>query len=82
MRAFIITLTALIIASVSEAFVQPARTFAPKVSSTSVFAEEAKKEKKEVVIDTNFDEVNIVRLLGIKRVKKMARKSKRNAEEK
>ena len=79
MRAFIIILTAFIIASVSDAFVQPARSFAPRVSTT-VFAEEAKKEKKEVVMDTNFDDVNIVRLLGMKRVKKMARKSKRSAE--
>ncbi len=78
MRAFIITFITLIIASIANAFVQPSTAFAPRaVESTKVFAE---KEKKEVVIDTNFDNVNIVKLLGMKRVKKMARKAKRNAE--
>ena len=79
MRSFIITLTVLLLASVSQAFVQSTTPFVARDSATKVFAE-GEKEKKEVVLDTNFDEVNIVRLLGMKRVKKMARKSKRKAE--
>ena len=36
-----------------------------------------KAEKKELVLDTNFDDVNVVRLLGLQRVKKIIRKNKR-----
>ena len=79
MRSFIIALTVVLLASVSQAFVQSTRPFVSRDSTTKVFAE-GEKEKKEVVIDTNFDEVNIVRLLGMKRIKKMARKSKTKAE--
>merc|ERR1711862_311544 len=37
------------------------------------------KKKKEMVMDENFDNVDIVRLLGIRRVKKMIRRDKRIA---
>ena len=44
------------------------------VSKTQLF-----EEKKDLVLDTDFDDVNIVRLLGLNRVKKIVRKNKRSA---
>jgi len=47
---------------------------APSSSSSSLY------ESKDggLVLDTNFDGVNLVRLMGLKKVKKIVRKSKRN----
>jgi len=68
---------ALTIASSTTAFAPvPRVAITTGATSTELFAE----EKKEMVMDTNFDNVNIVRLLGLKKVKKMARKSKRKSE--
>ncbi len=44
------------------------------ISKTQLF-----EEKKDLVLDTNFDDINIVRLLGLNRVKKLIRKGKRDA---
>jgi hypothetical protein len=58
--------------------VSSASAFAPAPSfsrvATPLFA-----EKKEMVLDTNFENVNVVRLLGLKRLKKKSRKSKSRA---
>ena len=45
-------------------------------TSTQLFG-----EKKDLVLDTDFDNVNIVRLLGLKTVKKLIRKNKVGQEE-
>ena len=79
MRASTITATLVLAAtSTASAFVPTANTFVRTQgqASTKVFAE----EKKELVLDTNFDEVNIVRLLGLKSVKRIIRKNKKKAE--
>jgi hypothetical protein len=75
---------ALSIASTATAFAPSSRVVVPqRVGSTGIFAEENKAggEKKELVMDSNFENVNIVRLLGLKKVKKMVRKGKRKAAE-
>ena len=72
------------IASTATAFAPSSRVTMPqRVASTEIFAEEKKAggEKKELVMDTNFENVNVVRLLGLKKVKKMVRKGKRAAAE-
>lgn len=57
--------------------------FAPSlpvfVSSKSYAPLYAEAEKKEVVLDKNFDDVNIVKLLGLRRLKKKMRKNKSKA---
>jgi len=69
--------TVLAIASTAAAFAPTAPAFTRVATPLNAEA------PKELVLDTNFDEVNIVRLLGLKRVKKLARKSKKkkNKEE-
>ena len=46
-----------------------------KVSTTQLF-----EEKNDATMDTNFEGIDVVRLLGLNRVKKLIRKSQRNAE--
>ena len=72
MKGSITAAIALALVTSSAAFA-PAAPFVTKSTALS-----AEAEKKELVLDTNFDDVNIVRLLGLKRVKKMIRKSKTN----
>ena len=69
--------TVLAVASTAAAFAPSTPAFTRV--ATPLQAEPA----KELVLDTNFDEVNIVKLLGLKRVKKIARKmkAKKNKEE-
>ncbi len=74
MRATITATIALAAASSASAFVPTSNAFTPRAPVTKVFAE---GEKTELVLDTNFDEVNIVKLLGLKSVKKAIRKNKR-----
>ena len=57
----------------------PRSTLFPYTTPSDLLNAEA---PKELVLDTNFDEVNIVRLLGLKRVKKLARKSKKKKDRK
>lgn len=68
------------------AFAATASAFAPaptfSTSKTSLFAEEEAKAKETpkaavALDDTNFEDVNVVRVMGLKRVKKMIRKYKR-----
>jgi len=75
MRVLIVIVAALCLLQ-SAAFA-PSATFSPRLS-TLVCAE---AENKELVLDTNFDEVDLVRLLGLKKVKKLVRKSKRKQNE-
>mmetsp|Transcript_8377 Transcript_8377/g.12602 ORF Transcript_8377/g.12602 Transcript_8377/m.12602 type:complete len:81 (+) Transcript_8377:75-317(+) len=77
MKIAITTAAALLTASTATAFVPVANTFVPRTPTTQVFAE---GEKSDLVLDTNFDEVNIVKLLGLKRVKKMIRKNKKKSQ--
>merc|ERR1711862_644104 len=49
------------------------------MSDEATTATTTEKKKKEMVMDENFDNVDIVRLLGIRRVKKMIRRDKRIA---
>lgn len=44
--------------------------------SAEADAAAAKTEKKELVLDTDFENVNVVKLLGLQRLKKKARKNK------
>ena len=45
------------------------------ISKTQLF-----EEKSDTAMDTNFEGVDVVRLLGLNRVKKLIRKGQRNAE--
>mmetsp|Transcript_10626 Transcript_10626/g.12528 ORF Transcript_10626/g.12528 Transcript_10626/m.12528 type:complete len:87 (+) Transcript_10626:98-358(+) len=72
--------TVLAFAASASAFA-PAQTFSTR---TSLFAEEEAKAKETpkaaaavALDDTNFEDVNVVRVMGLKRVKKMIRKYKR-----
>eukprot|EP00562_Extubocellulus_spinifer_P029169 CAMPEP_0178635552 /NCGR_PEP_ID=MMETSP0698-20121128/13230_1 /TAXON_ID=265572 /ORGANISM="Extubocellulus spinifer, Strain CCMP396" /LENGTH=93 /DNA_ID=CAMNT_0020275305 /DNA_START=87 /DNA_END=364 /DNA_ORIENTATION=+ len=49
----------------------PTTTFAPRTVTT------LRAEKTELVVDENFDDVNLVGLLGLNRLKKISRKHKR-----
>jgi len=69
MRTTFCTILGLVAAS-AAAFA-PAATFAPR-TVTSLRA-----EKTELVVDENFDDVNLVGLLGLNRLKKISRKHKR-----
>lgn len=52
--------------------------FAPAPSFTRVATPlNAEGDAKELVLDTNFEGVDLVKVLGLKRIKKLARKSKR-----
>ncbi len=77
MKTSITAAITLLTASTTTAFVPVANTFVPRIPATKAFAEGG---KSELVLDTDFDEVNIVRLLGLKRVKKIVRKNKKKAE--
>jgi len=48
-------------------------------SQTMTKKAELHGEKKDVALDTDFEGVNLVRVLGLNRIKKFIRKSKRNA---
>jgi hypothetical protein len=76
MKGSISLFAAITLVSSASAFV-PAPAF--NRVATPLFA-----EKKELVLDTNFENVNVVRLLGLKRLKKKSRinKSKANAANK
>ena len=72
-----------ITATIALALATSAAAFAPAIpfiaKSTALCAE---AEKKELVLDTNFEDVDVVRLLGLNKVKKMIRKNKRVAASK
>ena len=51
-----------------------ARKWGVSQSKTKLF-----EEKEDLVVDTNFEGVDIVRLLGLNRVKRLIRKGERNA---
>ena len=72
MRVAIHTVVALLMAS--------AAAFAP-TSITSTLAQRTttslQAEKTELLVDENFDDVNLVGLLGLNRLKKISRKHKR-----
>eukprot|EP00559_Dactyliosolen_fragilissimus_P005694 CAMPEP_0184855226 /NCGR_PEP_ID=MMETSP0580-20130426/534_1 /TAXON_ID=1118495 /ORGANISM="Dactyliosolen fragilissimus" /LENGTH=99 /DNA_ID=CAMNT_0027349683 /DNA_START=44 /DNA_END=343 /DNA_ORIENTATION=+ len=76
MRYAINSVMVLALMVTASAFVPAPSTFVTKQSASSVLFSEPAQEK-ELVLDTNFDDVNIVRLLGLNRVKKLARKYKR-----
>ena len=56
-----------------------AAAFAPIASrtATSSMVLQAEAEKTELVVDENFDEVNLVGLMGLNRLKKISRRHKR-----
>ena len=70
MKATISAITLLAAASTTAAFAPATPAF------TRVASPLAAEPKKELVLDTNFDEVDLVTLLGLKRLKKKARKGK------
>ena len=74
MKTQITTTIALALLATSSAF---APSSIPRVN-TAISAE---KVKKELVLDTDFEKVNIVRLLGLRRLKKMSRKLKKQSNE-
>eukprot|EP00554_Chaetoceros_debilis_P005413 CAMPEP_0194072528 /NCGR_PEP_ID=MMETSP0149-20130528/254_1 /TAXON_ID=122233 /ORGANISM="Chaetoceros debilis, Strain MM31A-1" /LENGTH=77 /DNA_ID=CAMNT_0038752421 /DNA_START=48 /DNA_END=281 /DNA_ORIENTATION=- len=74
MKGSIAAFAALALSTSASAFV-PATPAFSRVA-TSVNAE----EKKELVLDTNFEDVNVARLLGLKKIKKKIRKMKGKAE--
>jgi hypothetical protein len=65
------------------ALASSAVAFAPSAPAFTRVATPLNAEAKELVLDTKFEDVNVVKLLGLKRVKKIARKNKRkkNKEE-
>ena len=81
MKATATAIIALAFAPATTAFAPSSRVSVSRTASTKIFAEEEKKtEKTELVLDTNFDEVNVVKLLGLKKVRKIIRKNKSKAE--
>ena len=76
MKGPITAIIALALATSAAAFA-PATPFVAKPTALC-----AEAEKKELVLDANFDDVNVVKLLGLQRVKKMIRKNKRVAAQK
>jgi len=75
MKASLTALTLLAAAASTSAFAPAAPAFT-RVASPLCAEAEAAAEKKELVLDTNFEDVNVVKLLGLKRLKKKARKNK------
>jgi|EP00979_Chaetoceros_neogracilis_P001673 hypothetical protein len=78
MKASITALTLFAVTATTSAFA-PATPAFTRVGTP--LAAEAEAEKQEVVLDTNFDDVNIVKLLGLARLKKKARKNKSKAND-
>ena len=78
MKASITTLTLLAAVASTSAFApaSPAFTRVATPLSAEADAAAAKTEKKELVLDTDFENVNVVKLLGLQRLKKKARKNK------
>jgi hypothetical protein len=72
-----ITATIALALATSAAAFAPATPFIAKPTALC-----AEAEKKELVLDTNFEDVDVVRLLGLNKVKKMIRKNKRVAASK
>lgn len=58
----------------------PTMKLVPRSTFTQIHAED--KKNQPVTMDMNFDEVDIVRLLGLKKVKRRIRKNKRKSEKK
>ena len=79
MKASATAIIALALTPAVTAFAPSSTVSASRTASTKIYAEEEKKT--ELVLDTNFDEVNIVRLLGLKKVRKIVRKNKRKSGE-
>ena len=73
MKTAVCTTLALVVASAS-AFVVPS-TSGPQ--SASITALQAEAEKTELLVDENFDEVNLVGLMGLNRLKKISRRHNR-----
>ena len=73
MKAAICTTLALVAASAS-AFVVPST---PGPQSASATALRAEAEKTELLVDENFDGVNLVGLMGLNRLKKISRRHNR-----
>eukprot|EP00558_Chaetoceros_sp_UNC1202_P002981 CAMPEP_0197232552 /NCGR_PEP_ID=MMETSP1429-20130617/813_1 /TAXON_ID=49237 /ORGANISM="Chaetoceros sp., Strain UNC1202" /LENGTH=77 /DNA_ID=CAMNT_0042690615 /DNA_START=68 /DNA_END=301 /DNA_ORIENTATION=+ len=72
MKGSITAITALALVATTSAFAPATPTFTRAATPLN-----AEAEKKELVLDTNFEEVNLVRLLGLKKARKIARKNKR-----
>lgn len=75
MRSFISVLLFIAAVATCSAFAPSAPAFGGRANTLL----NAEPEKKEVVLDKNFDDVNIVKLLGLKRLKKKIRKNKSKA---
>jgi hypothetical protein len=78
MKSALISVIVALATSSASAFA-PSTISNARASTTKTFAEDEKKTT-ELVLDTNFDEVNIVKLLGLKKVRKIMRKNKRKSE--
>lgn len=76
MKASITALTLLAAVASTSAFAPAAPAFTRVATPLSAEADAAKAEKKVLVLDTNFENVNVVKLLGLQRLKKKARKNK------
>lgn len=75
MKSIISVLLLIAAAATCSAFAPSARAFGGRLHTPL----NAETEKKEIVLDKNFDDVNIVKLLGLKRLKKKIRKNKSKA---
>mmetsp|Transcript_18625 Transcript_18625/g.44147 ORF Transcript_18625/g.44147 Transcript_18625/m.44147 type:complete len:119 (-) Transcript_18625:356-712(-) len=73
MKTAVCTTLALVAASAS-AFVVPATSGPQSASATALRAE---AEKTELLVDENFDGVNLVGLMGLNRLKKISRRHNR-----
>lgn len=75
MKSFISVLLLIVAVATCSAFAPSPRAFNARLHTPL----NAEAEKKEVVLDKNFDDVNVVKLLGLKRLKKKIRKNKSKA---
>jgi hypothetical protein len=73
MKTAVCTTLALVAASAS-AFVVPSANGPQSATTTGLRAE---AEKTELLVDENFDEVNLVGLMGLNRLKKISRRHQR-----
>ncbi len=74
MKGSIAAFTVLALSASTSAFVPATPSF---TRATTVVRAEG--EKKELVLDTNFDDINVVKLMGLRKMKKKVRKMKSKA---
>jgi len=76
MKGSITAFAVLALTASTSAFAPACPSFTRVATPLNAEVEGKKAEKKELVLDTNFEGVNIVKIMGLRRVKKLARKNK------